>query len=73
MSTLPDYKRLLIKYVVHVGSAEGIDFATSVNLSPAGMGDQSFTDEEKAILESQIFAEARRINARPYAEWGHPS
>lgn len=52
---------LLMKYIMHVSVAEGVDFATNVNLSPAGMGEFEFTDEEKDTLTKEYFPEVRRL------------
>lgn len=56
-----DYKNLFIKYLCHIGEAEGIDYVTSVNISPARMGPLEFSDDEKKTLENEIFVEARNL------------
>lgn len=55
-----DYEDLLVTYICHIAVAEGESFALDVNLSPAGMGELGFTDEEKRVLEEEIFPEVRR-------------
>ncbi len=47
--------QLLLKYIAHVAVAEGINFATDINLSPADMGDLHFTEEEVQQLQKEFF------------------
>lgn len=54
-----DAKALLIKYVCHVAVAEGVSFATDLNLSPAEMKDMEFTDEEERFLKEEVFPVVR--------------
>jgi hypothetical protein len=55
-----DYRQLLIKYICHVGASESMFWATSMDISPAGMGNLEFNDEEKRCLLDDIFPLARK-------------
>jgi hypothetical protein len=60
-----DYRALLIKYVSHVAAAEGVSFATSIDLAPCKMLSREFTAEEKWALENDIFVDVRRWDESP--------
>jgi len=64
-----DYRNLLVKYMVHLSVSEGEEFATDFKLmSPANMGDMSWTKEETKILSEDIIPEVIRINKRMHNE-----
>lgn len=60
-----NYKILLIKYVSHVAAAEGVSFATDVDLAPCGMRSMEFTDKEKSILKQEVFPLVKDWDANP--------
>jgi len=49
------WKALLIKYVAHNAAAEGVNYATDVDLAPCDMLDMEFSEDEKQVLELEIF------------------
>lgn len=63
--TIAGYRQLLIKYVAHVGAAEGIDFATSTNIAPCNMLSMEFTEEEKRELQIAIYPQAKAWDNKP--------
>jgi len=61
----PNYRDLLVKYCAHLAMAEGIDFATDANLSPASMMSMAFSEEDRAVLEEDIFPDVREFYENP--------
>lgn len=57
-----NYKKLLIKYIVHIISAEGFyPYAENTRFARCDMGELKFTDEEERELVNDIFPEAIKI------------